>query len=359
MSKDQKLLLFIGSYAEAENSGVYVYEMNEETGSLTRRDEVSGLKNPTFLNVDTAERRLYSIGESALESGGKAAEAVAFSIDGTSGKLTELNREVNLDATTCHINRDSSNQVLIVSSYHGGKVGLVQLEKDGRVGKLLDEKQHEGRGAHPERQDRPHVHSAFFSPDERFLFVNDLGLDIVRAYTVDLEQGKLHFHADIKTEPGAGPRHLAFHPSGNYVYVMNEVNSTIASFRYEAATGHMEAVQVVSTLPDDFEGENTTAEIAVSQDGRFVYGSNRGHDSLVVYAVDDKTGELTLVERISSEGAHPRHFALSPNGNHLIAANRDTNNLVTFKVDKESGRLKFTGVSEEVSKPVCVKPVYM
>lgn len=359
MTTQHRLLLFIGSYAEAQSSGVYVYEFNQETGAMKRLDEVAGLKNPTFLNVDAAGYKLYSIAEQTLESGDRVGAAVSFSINPETGKLTELNREVNLDATTCHIQRDSASKFVIVSSYHGGKVGLVALKQDGTLGSLMDEKQHEGHGPDPERQEGPHVHSAFFSPDERYLFVNDLGLDRIKAYTLDKEQGKLVYHGETITEAGAGPRHLAFHPSGSLAFVINELNSTIVSYRYDAEKGKLEPIQSVSTLPEDFNGESITAEIVVSPDGRFVYGSNRGHDSIVVFAVDSESGKLSLVQHISSGGGHPRNFALTPDGSFLIAANRDSNNLVSFRVDQESGKLQPTGESAEVSKPVCVKPVYL
>ncbi|USB35094.1 lactonase family protein [Paenibacillus sp. YPG26] len=349
-------MLFIGSYAEAEGPGVYVYELQTDTGELRQLDQVSGLKNPTFLNVDEQNQRLYALTEAAV-NGGKGGAAASYQIDISTGKLRELSREVNLESTTCHINRDADNKYLVVSSYHGGTVGLVALNGDGTIGELVDTKQHTGHGADPERQDKPHVHSAFFSPDGRFLFVSDLGIDIVRAYTINEANRTLEFHADTHLPPGSGPRHLAFHPSAKYVYVINEVNSTIAAFSYNQEEGRLTALEVVPTLPEDFQGENTTAEITVSQDGRYLYGSNRGHDSIVVYSINQDSGTLTYVEHVSTEGGHPRHFALTPDGSLLIAANRDSNNLAVFRVNKETGQLTFTGQTAKVSKPVCVKPV--
>lgn len=352
----QQMLVFIGSYAEKTDTGVSVYSFNEEIGELYLLDQVSGLKNPTFLNVDVTRRKLYSIGEGLSDQGKKVAEAVSFSIDPKTGKLAELNRSVTVDAPTCHIQRDNQNRFLIVASYHGGKVGLVSLTEDGQIGELLDVKQHVGHGPNPARQEQPHPHSSFFSPDHRFLFIQDLGLDVIRAYTIDPEQGTLQVHGDTPTHPGAGPRHLAFHPNGKLAFVINEIDSTVTSFRYDAQEGVLQPVETVSTLPEDFQGENTCAEIAVSEDGKFLYGSNRGHDSIVVYAVDTETGKLTTVQHVSTEGEHPRHFALTPGGRFLIAANRDTNNLAVFQVDRQSGRLQYTGHSVEASRPVCVQP---
>ncbi|MCQ6562105.1 lactonase family protein [Paenibacillus mendelii] len=355
-AKQKPLFIFTGSYAEPENSGVYVYSFNEENGQLTLLDQVGGLKNPTFLDVDAERKVLYSIGERQTPEGSKTAEAAAFAIDERTGKLSLLNREHTVPAPTCHIQRDIRNPLLVVSSYHGGMIGLVALREDGQVGELLDTKQHEGHSVHP-NQDRPHPHSAFFSPNGRFVFIQDLGIDRIRSYSIDAQRGVLTLHGEATEKPGAGPRHLAFHPEGAYAFVINELNSSITSYSYDAEQGQLTAIETVPTLPEDYNGDNSCAEINVSEDGRFVYGSNRGHDSIVVYAFNSITGKLSLVEHVSVEGSHPRNFALTPGGQYLIAANRDTNNIVTFRVDQESGKLHYTGNHVEVSKPVCVRPV--
>ncbi|ANS73927.1 3-carboxymuconate cyclase [Paenibacillus yonginensis] len=357
-NSNPNLYLFIGSYAEADGPGVYVYKFNESTGELAQIQEISGLKNPTFLNVDPSAHKLYSIAETVNAEGKKAGEAVAFSIDPATGRLAELNRNINMDNTLCHIQRVDEFGYAFVSSYHGGKVGAVKLNEDGTVGKLTDEKHHEPLEGQP-ADAVSHVHSAFFSPDKKYLLVNDLGLDLIRTYKFDAASGTLTFHGDTRTAQGAGPRHLAFHPSKPYVFVIHELNSTIVSYRYEAESGALTEIQSVSTLPAGFEGSNGTAEIAVSKDGRFVYGSNRGHDSIVIMAVDQATGELSVVDYVSTEGGHPRHFALTPSGDYLIAANRDGNNLVVFSVNKETGLIQATGVTAAVSKPVCVQPFYL
>lgn len=353
----QSMFVFVGSYAAAEDSGVYVYSFNKGTGELSLLDEFTGLKNPTFLNVDPEHHILYSISETQSAEGVKIGEAATFAIDPDSGKLRLMNRNVTLQSSTCHIQRDHNNPYLIVTSYHGGTVGLISIEEDGRVGTLLDVKQHEGHGAHPERQDRPHPHSSFFSPDGKVLFVQDLGLDIIQSYRI--EAGKLVDAGKTELHPGAGPRHLAFHPNGQYAFVINEVDSTITSFTYTAETGQLNTIETVPTLPSEFVEENTCAEITVSSDGKYVYGANRGHDSIVVYSFDESTAKLTLVEHVHTEGAHPRHFSLTPEGDFMIVANRDTDNIATFSVNQQSGKLIFTGHSVKVSKPVCVQPYYL
>lgn len=356
MSASQpRLLLFVGSYAEAGDPGVYTYEMDAASGEINLLDQASGMKNPTFLGVNAERRKVYAISETT-DGGERIGEIVAFDVD-PAGKLRELNRKLTIRPSSSHIQLDRSGQFAVVSGYHGGSVGLAELRADGTVGALVDERQHEGQGADPVRQDRPHPHSVTFSADNRYALVADLGLDRIVVYSFEPDSGRLVYRSEASTPPGAGPRHLAFHPNGQWLYSINEVNSSLSLFHYEEATGALTLKDTVPTLPAGYVGENTTAEVAISADGRYLYGSNRGHDSLVQFAIDPKSGRLTLVEHVSSEGGHPRHFALTPDGQHLIAANRDDNLLAVFTVAPDSGRLTFTGRTVSVSKPVCVKPV--
>lgn len=357
--ESQRLLVFAGSYADAGDNGVFVYAFDEATGTLTLTDEFAGLKNPTFLNVDAKRKLLYVISETVNQAGQKVGEAAAFSIDAASGTIQLMNREITVDSTTCHIQRDENGRFLTVTSYHGGMIGLLSITEEGAVGSLLDVQQHEGSSQHPDRQDRPHPHSSFYSPDGRYLLVSDLGLDRIVTYALDEANAKLVRQSEVALHPGAGPRHLSFHPNGKLVYVINEVDSTITSFTYDKESGQLVTQETVSTLPPDFKDENSCAEIKVSADGKYLYGSNRGHDSIVVFAIHEQTGMLNLVQHISVEGGHPRHFAITPNGDFLLAANRDTDNIVTFKIDKASGKLEHTGISTTVSKPVCVVPIYL
>lgn len=364
MSEHNRLLLYTGAYASAEESGVQVFEFDGTAGGTLRQvDAVQGITNPTFVNVDPVNGRLYAIGEKPDGKGSKEGEIVTFDIDPASGKLTEVGRVATMppadgkQSTTCHINREPDNGYLVVCSYHGGTVGLVSLDADGIPVALTDTAVHSGQGAHPERQDRPHPHSAIFSPDGRFIFVSDLGLDLIRTYSINHDTGKLEHQGDTPLHAGAGPRHLAFHPDGQSAYVINEVDSTITSFTYDAASGKLTTAVTVPTLPADFQEENTCAEIALTPDGRFLYGSNRGHDSIVVFAVDAATAGLTLIEHVPTLGGHPRHFTLTPDGAFLIVANRDgDHNLVVFQISGDSGRLSYTGNAATLSKPVCVKP---
>ncbi|MFD2613142.1 lactonase family protein [Paenibacillus gansuensis] len=357
--QNRRMLVFAGSYAEEQNQGVYVYEFDESKEELTLLDSAGGLKNPTFLNVDPSRNLLYAIAEGLSPDGAKIAQAASFSFTPETGKLSPLHTFNTTDSPTCHIQRDKADSRLIVTSYHGGMVGYLKLSSDGSTAELTDTRQHTGGSVDPERQDRPHPHSSFYSPDGKFILVQDLGLDRIIVYRTDDTGEQLIRHSEVQLHPGAGPRHLTFHPNGMFAYVINELDSTVTAFRYHSAEGKLETIETVPTLPADYDGENGCAEIAISSDGRFLYGSNRGHDSLVVYSVDGETGRLSVLEHVPVEGKHPRHFGLTPNGTHLLAANRDTDNIAVFRVDRDSGRLTYTGHSVNVSKPVCIQPFYV
>lgn len=353
-SSSGRLMAFIGSYANASDPGLYVCTFDERTGSLTLESEVSGLQNPTFLDVDSANRRLYAIKEIADAEGKRRGAAAAYAIDPEQGRLELLNDAETVPGPTCHILLEPTRRNLLVASYHGGMIGLIPLEADGRIGKLADMHQHEGSSVHP-AQDKPHPHSVFPDRANRYAVVPDLGLDRIKVYKLDLEAQKLIPNGEIAVEPGAGPRHFTFHPSLARGYVINELNSTITAFEYDEEAGRLTHLQTVSTLPNGFEGDNACADIHLSPDGRFLYGSNRGHDSIVVFAVNPADGTLTLVEHVSTGGKHPRNFALTPDGRCLLAANRDTDNVVVFARDEATGKLTPKGQELNVSKPVCVK----
>lgn len=352
---EKKTYLFVGSYAKPEGPGVYLYRWNEEELALEPPlAEADGLRNPTFLNVDPEGGKLYAISEGVNEAGGKSGTAVSYRFDAGEGTLERIGEAPTTDGPTCHIERSPDGRRLIVVSYHGGMAGLMELEEDGTIGRRLDQPQHEGSSVDPERQDRPHPHSTRFSPDGRWAFVQDLGLDLIRTYR--LEDDRMVPVRDNRIHPGAGPRHLAFHPEGRFAYVINEVDSTVSVLGYEPETGELAELGHVPTLPDGWQGDNTCAEVAVSADGRFVYGSNRGHDSLVVFAARNGGRMLEPIQHISVEGRHPRHFALLPGGRWLLAANKDTDGISIFSVDAESGKLAYTGKKHAVSQPVCIQP---
>jgi 6-phosphogluconolactonase len=347
-------LAFIGSYAEPEGPGLYACRFDESDGSFTVLDQVTGLKNPTFLDLDAEGRKLYVLSEGEDAEGRKHGMASAYEFDPATGALRLLNREITVPSPTCHITLDRDGRSLMTASYHGGMIGLSPLLGDGRVGPVSDVRQHTGSSVLP-LQSQARAHSVTVDRNNRYSIVCDLGLDRIFVYGLDLDAFRLVPHKEVAVAPGSGPRHFAFHPDGRHAYAIHELNGTISAFAYSEEDGELRELQIVPTLPAGFEGQNNCAEIAISPDGRYLYGSNRGHDSIVVYAIDPATGRLTYVEHVSTLGAHPRHFALTPDGRFLAVANRDTNELVTFRRDARSGRLSPAGPRLAVSKPVCIK----
>lgn len=352
MNEQKHLTMIVGSYAEAHSSGMYAYAYDVQTGHLHPVTEIGGLKDPTFLALDAANHRIYTIAVDEQNNG--VGLIVSYQYDPGKRKLEEINREVSVEASTCHISMDKTKQCLIVSSYHAGLVGLSPLLPDRRVGKINDVHKHEGQSIRP-AQTQARAHSAIIDPTNRYVVVSDLGADKLVIYKLDADQHKLTYHHEVSAAPGAGPRHFIFHPSLPYAYVINELNATVTAYAFDQEAGILTEIETVPTLPASYTGDNSCADIHISPDGRFLYGSNRGHDSIVVYAIDETSGKLSLVQHVSCEGEHPRNFTLSPDGRFLLAANRDTNNITVFARDADTGQLQFTGTSVEVSRPVCLK----
>ncbi|MFC5648177.1 lactonase family protein [Paenibacillus solisilvae] len=347
-----KILAFIGSYADAKDSGLYVCNFDETSGSLELIEQASGLQNPTFLDVNANTSKLYAITEGVDADNQRCGAAAAYTINPSTGGLSLLNKENTVSAPTCHITLDHSGKVAIVSSYHGGMVGLSPLLEDGQIGTTADIQWHKSSSVPPVQA---RAHSVFIDRMNRFAVACDLGLDRLFIYKLDLELSRLVPHREIQTAAGSGPRHFAFHPALGFGYVIHELNATVTAFAYDGEQGELAEIQVISTLPDSYNGENGCADIHISPDGKFLYGSNRGHDSIVVYAIDQQTGKLRVVEHVSTLGGHPRNFGISPDGRFLLVANRDGNNIVTFRRDERTGKLQPTGSELHVSKPVCIK----
>jgi 6-phosphogluconolactonase len=291
-------------------------------------------------------------------SGGQKGGAVgAFSLDATTGMLTFLNRVSSGGAGPCHLVVDKTGKNVLVVNYGSGSTAVLPLEADGRLKEASSFVQHQGSSIDKKRQQGPHAHSVNLSADNRFAMVADLGLDQVLVYRFDAAKGSITPNEPpfAAVKPGSGPRHFAFHPGGKFAYVINEMASTVTAFTYDAARGVLKETQTITTLPADFSGVNHTAEVQVHPSGKFVYGSNRGHNSIAVFTVDVKKGTLTSVEQVSTQGKTPRNFGIDPTGRWLLAANQDTDNVVVFRIDAKTGRLTPTGQVLEVGAPVCVK----
>ncbi len=350
-AKAKDYLVYFGTYTDSTGSkGIYAYRFDARTGALTSLDSTTDTKNPSFLATDRSGRFLYAVNE--LSDGAVS----GFAMDRSSGKLTPLNTVSTKGDGPCHLMVDNTGKMLVVANYGSGSVAAFQIAADGKLGEASYFDQHTGKGSNLEQQQGPHAHSTVISPNNRYVFVNDLGLDKVFSYRLDPANGKLTPNDPPWTSVASksGPRHIAIHPNRRWAYSINEIASTITVFRYDDKRGTLSETQTIGTLPADFHGENSTAEIVVHPNGRFVYGSNRGNDSIAVFAVDAGSGKLTLVEHVSTQGKAPRNFAIDPTGNYLLAANQQTGNVVEFRVDAKTGKLTATGKTLNIPAPVCV-----
>lgn len=349
------MFVYIGSYAEPENPGIHVLSFDSQEGLLTRVGSVSGIKNPTFLDIDSENLRLDAVSAIPDFDGQPSGGIVSYRIDPETGQLEAQDRHLSQAPGPCYVRRDRDKRVLLISNYRGGGICMYPLNEQGQISGQAQPFKHEGSGIVEDRQEGPHPHSIQPDPSNRYVLVPDLGADKLFIYQLDTEDPKLTPYGELKMEPGSGPRHMDFHPNGRYAYIMNELGNTVTVCSYEPQDGSFRILETVPTLPESFTGTNTAADIHLSADGRFLYGSNRGHDSIAVYSVDADSGLLTFVEHVSTEGKTPRNFALSPDNRFLLAANQDTNNIVIYRRDAETGRLHSTGHQIEVWKPVCIK----
>jgi len=348
---NRELTLYVGTYTSGKSEGIYVYRMDRSTGALTRFNSIKSV-NPSFLTIDKSKRYLYAVNEVGEYAGKPGGGVSAFAIDPATGNLRLLNEQATQGADPCYVSIDNRKRTLLVANYTGGSVTVLPVRTDGTLGMASEVKQHEGSGP-KEQQKGPHAHCVILDRAERHALVADLGIDKVMVYRFD--RGKLSPASQPFAElaAGAGPRHLTLHPSGKYLYVINELDSTMTSFKYN--DGALTLIDTVSTLPGDFTGTSYCADVHVSPSGRFLYGSNRGHNSIVVFEIDARTGKLKLVEHVSTEGNWPRNFTIDPSGKFLLVANQRSDNVVTFNIDDRTGRLTPAGHNEPIPSPVCLK----
>jgi 6-phosphogluconolactonase len=352
--KPSESLLYVGTYTNGKSEGIYVYRMNSGSGELKHAATVKGVSNPSFLAIDPNRRFLYAANESGEFAGRKGGGVTAFAIDRKTGDLRKLN-EQHSPGVPCHVSVHPSGRFVMAANYGGGNVVIYPVSADGRLGEPTDVAQHTGKGADPKRQDMPHTHCAIPDAAGRYVFAPDLGIDKVMIYRVDLKNGKLIPNGFAATKAGAGPRHFDFHPSGKFAYVINELDSTLTAFAYDSDKGALAELQTISTLPPDFRGTSYCADIHVHPSGKFLYGSNRGHDSVVAFAIDQGTGKLDFIAHESTRGKWPRNFAIYPTGAFLLVANQNTDNVAAFRIDQKTGKLTATGQTTEIPSPVCLK----
>ncbi len=358
-SKSKSFMVYVGTYAKPDQESIFGYHLNPNTGELSRAWGMKGGENPSYLTLDSKRKFLFAANETTEYKYSKSGSVSAFSLDAKTGTPTLLNQLPSLGGAPCYITLDKTEKLALVANYVGGNVSIFPVQANGNLDAASDVKQHSGTGFDKKRQTSPHAHCIIPSPDNKFVFAVDLTLDKIFSYK--LETGTAKLIAQPKpafvTKPGAGPRHLTFHPNGRFAFLINELNSTMVALNYNAASGSFTEIQAVSTLPEDFKEASYCADVHVSPDGKFLYGSNRGHNSIVVFAITPDSGKLTLVQHVDTGGKWPRNFTLDPTGQILLVANQNTNNIVTFRVDKQTGQLTPTGVNIEVPSPVCLKVV--
>jgi 6-phosphogluconolactonase len=355
MSADNQYHLYVGTYTGPNNKGIPAFRYDASQLIFESLGTVAEMERPSFLAFSPDRRFLYAVSE--LGNSGKSEGYVyAFGMDNRTGKLTFLNRQTSGGGGACHLVVDKTGKFLLVANYGTGSTASFPLKSDGSLGNLISKIQFEGSGPNQRRQKGPHAHAVVLSPDNRFLFVPDLGADRVRILRFDSSNGSLtpNTPADVAVKPGVGPRHFTFSPNGRFAYVICEMGSLVVAFRYDSSAGSLTEIQTASTLPDGFTGENNSAEIEVDPSGRFLYASNRGHDSIAVFSIDDKTGKLERTQIESTQGRTPRNFAIDPTGQHLLAADQDSNRIVVFDRDSHTGKLTATGKTVDVPSPVCL-----
>jgi 6-phosphogluconolactonase len=352
--------VFVGTYTEKEGSqskGIYVYRMDSASGELVFQWEAKGIINPSYLELHPRQKFLYTVNEVQSFGGKENGGVTALSIDPKSGEPKVLNAYSSQGKDPCYISIEQTGRFALVANYSSGNAAMLPIHPDGQLGPASDVVRHSGSSIHPERQTAPFMHSIVPDPTNRFAIAADLGTDKLVLYEMDLENGKLKKHTGVNVKPGSGPRHTIFHPNGQYLYLINELSSTLTVYRYDSDAGSLAELQTISTLPQGFEGENLCADLHIY--GKYLYASNRKHDSIAWYLIDENTGQLTYQGEIPSGGREPRGFAIDPAGNFLLAAHERSDNIVIFQIEPGTGRLIRTAQEVKLSHPVCVKFTYL
>jgi 6-phosphogluconolactonase len=347
--------VYFGSYTGARSKGICISRFDPSTGALTAPELAVATASPSFLTLHPNRRFLYAAGETSILNGKRVGAVAAFSVNATTGKLTLLNRQSSGGEGPCHLVVDKTGKCLLVANYGDGTIAALPIRADGALAEPATVIKHQGASVNPARQAGPHAHFIIPDPANRFALVCDLGLDQVLVYRLDPAKATLvpNDPPFAAVKPGSGPRHLAFHPSGRFVFLSSEMGSTLTAFAYDAKRGALKELQAVSTLPDRYAGDKSGAEVQVHPSGKFVYASNRGHNSIAVFGFDARSGKLTYLEHQATQGTTPRHFALDPTGRWLLAENQDSDSVVIFRVDAKTGRLSATGQTISVGAPTC------
>lgn len=357
LERARQLPFYVGTYTSGKSEGIYFYSLNLDSGELTHVSTTKNVKDPSYLAIAPNRRRLYAVNEVEDFGGKKSGALSAFAIDQRTESLRLLNQQPSLGGAPCYVVVDRTGRFLLVANYYGGNFAVLPIRRDGSLGEATDLKQDSGSSINAERQEGPHAHCIVLDPTNQFAYACDLGTDKIMIFKFDARLGKLIPARTpwVQVNPGGGPRHLTFHPGAEYAYVINELHATITAFTRDRVQGDLKEVQTIATLPSDFSGANTSADIHVSPNGRFLYCSNRGHDSIAAFRIDQRNGKLNFIAHESSRGKTPRNFAIDPTGALLLVANQNSDNIVSFRLDPETGQLSATGHVAEVPSPVCLK----
>jgi len=348
---------FVGSYGMGLDGGIYLCRIDLKSGEISLIKENRGIDNPSFISIDSSNRFLFAVNEVDKTEDYSGGSVSSFVVKKDDGSLKLVNKQSTLGGSPCFITSDSADKFLLVTNYSGGSIIVFPILEGGNIGRNIRFIQNTGHSINPDRQENPHPHSIVLSADNHYAFIPDLGLDKIHIYRFDQESGNLSSlpFPSVSLKPGAGPRHFTFHPKLKFAYVINELDSTITGFRYKPVNGKLTAIQTIRTLPGDFQGESYCADIHIHPNGKFLYGSNRGHNSIACYSIDQSNGKLEMFGCTSTLGDWPRNFAIDPTGQYLLAANQRSNNIFTFRINKESGELTPTKFFVEINQPVCIK----
>ncbi len=344
--------LLVGTYTTGKSKGIYVYDFNSKDGSVKIVDSAK-TPNPSFLAVSPNQKFVYAVFEEGQNQGG--GKVASFRFDKSAGHITPLNQQPSMGNHPCYVAVDKTGDWVFVANYTSGSVGVLPVLKDGRLGKGVSMMQHKGSGPNQARQQGPHVHSTVISNDNRYLFVQDLGIDKVMIYSFNDKTGSLQVKdTTVKLKPGSGPRHFDFHPNGKWAYLIQEMAGTVTAFNYH--DGNLQPMQTISVLPEHYSLPFTSADIHVSKDGKFLYTSTRdSSNTIAIFQIDPNSGKLKLIGHQSTLGKTPRNFNFDPSGNYLLVANQNSDSIVIFKIDRKTGLLTDTGKRIDVGNPVCIK----
>ena len=346
----QTVRVFVGTYTQTSSEGIYVYDVDADTGVMEYVSHVSGIQNPSFLALTADSRFLYAVGETSDPHGG----VFSFKVD-TSGSLAPLNNRSSCGSGPCFIDVHHSGKVVLVANYGGGSVASYPVNRDGSLGEVASVIQHIGSSVDQSRQKEPHAHMIRHDLDYNFVFSPDLGTDKVMIYKIEPETAVLSPHGEGSVPPGSGPRHIEFHPNRKFAYVINEMGNTITTFAYDSLAGTLTEIETVPTLPEGYDDVSHTADIHITDNGKYLYGSTRGHDSIAMYSVNGGTGRLSLLGIVPTGGENPRNFGIDPTNRFVLVGNQSSDTVTYHRLDPDTGHLHLSGVVANIPMAVCLK----